>query len=137
MVNWKITVSEPETRKSYNVEMESEKVISLIGKKIGDEFSGDLLGLSGYTLKITGGSDKDGFPMHPDVSGQVKKKIILNKPPGYHPAKKGNQKRKTIRGNTISQDIVQVNVKVTKKGSTSLEDVYGKKEAKVEDIPKE
>ena len=136
MVNFKITISEPETRKSYQAELDQDKGVSLIGKKIGDEFSGDMLGLSGYSLKITGGSDKDGFPMHPDVSGQVKKKIILDKKPGYHPANKGNRKRKTIRGNTIAQDTVQINVKVITKGSALLEQVYGKKEEKTE-APKE
>ncbi|MBI2545186.1 MAG: 30S ribosomal protein S6e [Candidatus Aenigmarchaeota archaeon] len=136
MANFKITLSEPETRKSYQIELDQDKGISLVGKKIGDEFSGDMMGLSGYSFKITGGTDKDGFPMHHDVSGSVKKKIILSQAPAYHPLKRGNQKRKTIRGNTISQDITQINAKVTKKGSASLEEMYGKKEAR-EESPKE
>jgi len=34
---------------------------SLLGKKIGEEFEGGLIGLDGYKLKITGGSTKEGF----------------------------------------------------------------------------
>ena len=63
MTNFQFIISDPETRKAYKVEIEQSKVLALIGKKIGDEFNGDIIGLSGYTLKITGGTDKDGFPM--------------------------------------------------------------------------
>ena len=78
---------------------------SLIGKKIGDEVDGNFLGLNGYKLKITGGTDKDGFPMIPSLNGTVRKKVLLSKPPGFHPTKKGERRRKTVRGNTISFDI--------------------------------
>lgn len=120
---FKIVVSDPETRKSFNLEIEQEKALGLIGKKIGDEFNADFLGLNGYVLKITGGTDKDGFPMHPSVEGSVKKKVLLSGPPCFHPRKKGERRRKTVRGNTISPEIVQINVKVVKKGEKPLEEL--------------
>ncbi len=61
------------------------------------------------TLKITGGSDDSGFPMRPDLPGGVKRKLLLSGPPGYHPPEKGMRKRVTVRGNTITEDIVQIN----------------------------
>ncbi len=130
MANWKFVISDPETKKSYQKELEEDKAIVLVGRKIGDEVNGDILSLGGYTLKITGGSDKDGFPMHPSIPGQVKKRVLLHGPPGYHPVLKGQRKRKTIRGNTISQFIGQVNVKIVKKGERQLEEIFGKKEEK-------
>ncbi len=137
MANFTIVLSDPETRKSYQTQLEQDKGISLVGKKIGDDISGDLFGLSGYTLKITGGSDKDGFPMHPSVPGQGRKRALLKEPPGFHPKLKGERRRKTVRGNTLSQDITQINVKIIKRGEKSLEDIFGKKEApKVEEQPK-
>jgi small subunit ribosomal protein S6e len=143
MASFKFVISDPETRKSYQSEVDQTKAAGLIGKKINDEFDGDLLGLSGYTLKITGGSDKDGFPMHHLVQGSVRKRILLSSPPGFHPEKKGERKRKTIRGNTISADITQINVKVVKKGAKPLEEAFPpkakeeKKEEKPEEKPKE
>jgi small subunit ribosomal protein S6e len=138
MVTFKIVVSEPETRKSYQLEVDQSKVAGLIGKKIGEEFNGDLIGLPGYTLRITGGTDKDGFPMHPDVHGSVKKKALLAMPPGFHPKIKGQRKRKTVRGNTVSDQIVQINVKVTKKGEKPLEElVPTRPKEKKEEKPKE
>jgi small subunit ribosomal protein S6e len=137
---FKFVISEPETRKSYQLEVDQSKAIGLIGKKIDEEFNGDLIGLSGYMLKITGGTDKDGFPMHPSVKGPGRKKILLSGPPGFHPRLKGQRKRKTVRGNTISDAIVQINVKVVKKGEKPLELVptkpkEKKPEAKEEKIP--
>jgi small subunit ribosomal protein S6e len=135
----KIVISDPATRKSYQLELEQSKAIALIGKKIGEELNGDLIGLPGYTLKITGGTDKDGFPMHPNVEGGVKKKVLLSGPPCFHPRKKGERRRKTVRGNMISEDIVQVNTKVIKKGEKALEELIPvkPKEEKVEEKTKE
>jgi len=101
-----------------------------VGKKIGEEFEASPLGLPGYVLMITGGTDKDGFPMHPNVEGMVKKKVLLSGPPCFHPTKKGQRKKKTVRGNTISEDIVQINCKIVKRGEKNLEELIPKKEEK-------
>ena len=132
MVNFKFVINEPETKKSYNVEVDQTKAASVIGKKIGDDIDASFLGLNGYTLKITGGSDRDGFPMHPSVQGAVKKKTLLSGPPGFHPELKGQRKRKTVRGNTISQDTMQINAKVVKKGEKSLAEMFPAKEKPAE-----
>jgi small subunit ribosomal protein S6e len=139
MPTFKIVISDPTTRKSYQLELEQSKALALIGKKIGEEFNGDLIGLPGYTLKITGGTDKDGFPMHPSVEGAIRKKVLLSEPPGFHPRKKGERRRKTVRGNTISEDIAQINVKVVKKGEKPLEELIPTKpkEEKKEEVKEE
>lgn len=131
----KIVVSEPSTRKAYQIEIDSGKSSALLGKKISEEFNGDLIGLNGYTLKITGGSDNGGFPMRPEIPGMARRALLLKNSPGFHPKIKGQHKRKLVCGNTISQTIVQVNVKVTKAGEKKLEEVAPKKEKK-EEAPK-
>jgi len=138
MSAFKINISDPETRKSYQLEIDQNKAMGLIGKKINDEISGDLVGLAGYTLKITGGTDKDGFPIHPSIKGSVRKKILLSGPPCFHPRLNGQRKRKTVRGDTISDAIVQVNVKVVKKGEKPLDELFPQKtKEKKEEKPKE
>ena len=127
---FKFVIADPKTRKSYKVEKDQNEVVGLVGKKIGDKFNGDLIGLKGYEITITGGTDKDGFPMHPDVHGMVKKKIILSGPPCFHPQKKGMRKRKMVVGNTISNTIAQINCKIIKEGSKKLEELFAKKEEK-------
>ncbi|MCY0860222.1 MAG: 30S ribosomal protein S6e [Sulfolobaceae archaeon] len=94
--------------KAFQLTVDQSKVSFLIGMKIGDTFEGSALGLP-YKLKITGGSDNSGFPMRYDVSGPAKRKILLSGPPGFYPDEDGERRRKTIRGNTISTEVVQIN----------------------------
>ena len=131
MANFKVVISDPSSKKAYQKEIDQGQS-GLLGKKVGEKAQGSSLGLAGYEVEVTGGSDKDGFPMRPDVDGPGRKKVILTSPPGYHPAKFGKRKRKSVRGNTISMDISQVNVKVVKAGSKKLEELIGAK-AKKED----
>jgi len=115
---FRIVISEPKSKKAWQVEKEAP---SLIGKKIGENFDGSLIGLSGFTLQITGGSDKEGFPMRPDLPGVLRKKVLLTKGVGFSGTKKirkvkykvhGMRKRKYVRGNIVSDSIMQVNCKV-------------------------
>jgi small subunit ribosomal protein S6e len=106
---FKIVINEPKTRKSFQIEKD---VPSLMDLKMGDKFDGSMLGLNGFTLQVTGGSDKEGFPMRRDIAGPGRKKALLVAGPGYRPDKQGVKKRKYVRGNTISEAIAQVNCKV-------------------------
>ena len=118
-------LSDPTAKKSYQMEISDEKARSLMGQKIGDTVTGEPLGLKGYEMLITGGSDKDGVPMRDDVHGEGRKKILLARGTGYHPTEKGVRKRKMIRGSTVTLEIVQVNTKVTKIGEKHLEEIIG------------
>ncbi|MEM5878113.1 MAG: 30S ribosomal protein S6e [Candidatus Aenigmatarchaeota archaeon] len=131
MADFKFVISDPKTKHSYPLVINQDKAIMLLNKKIGDKFDGSILGLNGYELEITGGTDKDGFPMLSSIQGAVKKKIVLSGKPGYKPILKGQRKRKTVRGNTISIDTAQINTKIVKYGSTPLDQVF-KKEEKAE-----
>jgi len=95
--------------RAWQIRVNDERTQSIIGLKIGEHIDGSIVGLKGVKLRITGGSDLSGFPMRPDVSGPVKKKILLSGPPGFHPREDGERRRKMVRGNTIAPDIVQVN----------------------------
>lgn len=112
MAKFKLVVSDPKTGKAKTVEVEGPKAAPLIGKKIGDTIDGTIINMPGVKLLITGGSDKDGFPMRPDVHGGVKTEVLLSSGPGFRPREKGERRRKTVRGNTITEDIVQINVKI-------------------------
>ena len=111
---------------SYQVEVDDTKALN--GLVIGDEFDGGIVGLDGYTLKITGGSDKNGFTMKKDVSGTRRIKSLLTGGTGYHPKADGVKRRKTVRGNTIADDIVQINSVVVKEGAKPIADILGAEE---------
>jgi small subunit ribosomal protein S6e len=115
---FKLVVSEGKS--SHQMEVEAALSKKLIGLKIGEEFDASMVGLEGYQLRITGGSDKNGFPMKRDVDGPRRIRSLLTGGVGFKPTRKGQRRRKTIRGNTLSDDIVQVNTVVVKKGKKSL-----------------
>ncbi len=135
---FKIVLSDPKSRKAYQKDAD-ETGSGLAGKKLGETVTGDFLGLTGYELQITGGSDKDGFPMRRDMEGIGRKKALLSSGPGFHPKIKGQRKRKSIRGNTVSAQIAQINMKIVKHGEKSVEELLGvkPKEKKAEETPEE
>jgi len=122
----KIVVSDQKTGKAYMASPEQEL---FVGKKLGEIIKLDEIGLAGYEAKITGGSDKDGFPMNQSIVGPARKRILTSNAAGFKASKKGERKRISVRGNTISKDIVQVNVVITKVGSVDVSVVLAKKVA--------
>ncbi|MFX0071282.1 MAG: S6e family ribosomal protein [Candidatus Hermodarchaeota archaeon] len=91
------------------------------GMKIGDTIKGGLIGFPNYEFQITGGSDASGFPMRKDVHGPVKKRILVSKRSvGYKPKRKGQKRRKTVRGNEVTSDMTLINLKVVKYGEAEL-----------------
>ena len=115
MTKFKIVISDPKTGTSKSVESEGPRAVPLIGRKLGDIIDGAVVGMSGYKLRITGGSDKDGFPMRPNVHGGVRTSVILTQGVGFHPSREGERRRKTLRGNTITEDIIQINMKIVER----------------------
>lgn len=100
--------------KTEQKELRDEKANALIGKKIGDIIEGSLLDIKGDLL-ITGGSDKDGFPMRKDIDGPIRKKILLSKSIGFKPKREGERRKKRVRGNMITDEIIQINTKLIEK----------------------
>jgi small subunit ribosomal protein S6e len=116
---------------TYQVEVDEAKALN--GLVIGDEFDGGIVGLDGYTLQITGGSDKNGFTMKKDVPGTRRIKSLLTGGIGYHPKADGVKRRKTVRGNTIADDIVQINSVVVKEGAKPIAEILGAGEEEEEE----
>jgi small subunit ribosomal protein S6e len=99
----------------------------LIDKKIGNEIEGELIAdmFGGYTFKIQGGFDKDGFAMKNGVLTQARKRIMLQKGSknfhfrsGYH--RSGLSKRKLVRGCIISPEIKVLHLKIVKIGEKPI-----------------
>jgi len=130
MVEFKAIISDPKSGKTYQTVVSGHHANSLIGKKIGDEFDGIFVSLPGYKLILTGGSDKDGFPMRKDIHGMKRRKVLLSESTGFKARKPGMRKRKSICGDTISPDIIQVNMKITSFGSKSIEEALKQTESK-------
>lgn len=112
MAKFKVIISDPESGTSKVVELEEARAAPLIGRKIGEIVDGSIVDFPGKKVQITGGSDKDGFPMRPNVHGGVRRQVILSGGVGFNPRQEGERRRKTVRGNVITDEIVQVNMKI-------------------------
>ena len=114
------------TGKSYSKKLEDNS--ALIWTKVGETIKGELVGMSGYEFKITGGSNDAGFPMRREINVAGKKKIYARKGVGIKTRHKGNFVRKTVAGNSVYQRTSQLNLAVVKSGKISLMEIFGKKE---------
>jgi small subunit ribosomal protein S6e len=122
MVDYKVVVNDVKTGKSYNVAVTGNHAASLTRMSLGDVIDGVFVGLPGYKLKITGGSDKTGTPMRSDLPGNRKVKLLISDSLGFHEKYHGERKRTAICGRVISESISQINMKVTEYGEKSIEE---------------
>jgi small subunit ribosomal protein S6e len=110
-----LNISDPETGVCKRVEIDEDRMRVLIGRRIGEIVDGAVAGIPGYKLQLTGGCDKDGFPMRPDIHGGVKIRVLLSGGPGYRPKRKGERRKKMVRGNTVTPEIIYLNFKIIEK----------------------
>lgn len=122
MAKFKVIVSDPTEGTSKIVELEEARAAPLIGKRIGETIEGAVVNLPGQKIQVMGGSDKDGFPMRPSVHGGVRRRIVLGRGVGFNPVSGGQRRRKTIRGNVITDEIVQINMKIVGKPEQTKEE---------------
>ncbi|VVB76266.1 30S ribosomal protein S6e [Candidatus Tiddalikarchaeum anstoanum] len=122
----KIVISDPKTGKSYQKVLDKSVEDQLYQKKVGDTLNGELFDLQGYQFLITGGSDKSGFPIRPEIKGSKRSRILLSKGVGLKNSEKGYRTRKTVRGHTLNEEIEQVNTKITKYGTANLDEIFKK-----------
>jgi small subunit ribosomal protein S6e len=137
MVEFKVIVNDTKKGKSYQIPVAGHHANSLVGKKIGDEVDGIFVSLPGYKLRITGGTDKDGFPMRTDLPGSMRRRLLVSDSIGCHPKELGKRVKKSVRGNTVSQDTVQINMRVTKYSSKPIDQLVAPVAEKKDEEEKE
>jgi small subunit ribosomal protein S6e len=125
MVEFKLVVSDGAT--SYAKTVAEPQSAGFLGKRIGESVGGDLLGLSGYTLKITGGTDRSGFPLRGDLPGSRQVRLFVGDGFGFSAPRRGMRRRRTYRGGSVSEDTVQINLVVEQKGSKPLPELLAAK----------
>merc|ERR1712227_709948 len=92
-------------------------------KRISQEVSGDTLGdnFKGYIFKITGGNDKQGFPMMQGVLSDGRVRLLLRRGSKcYRQRRTGEMKRKSVRGCIVGMDLSVLNLVIVKKGAADI-----------------
>lgn len=115
MAKFKVIVSDPLSGASKVVELEEARASPFIGRKLGETLDGAAVDLPAYKVQLLGGSDKDGVPMRSNVHGGVRRAVVLSGGAGFKAKEKGMRKRKVVRGDIITDEIAQINVKITER----------------------
>ena len=121
MPQFKLIVSDRKGR-TIAQELKDRSAQPLLGTKVGSIIDSSIVGVAGGKLKITGGSDRSGTPMRPDVHGGVKKYVLLSTGVGN---RSEERVRKLVRGNMVTEEIYQLN-------SALIEGVLPEKQEAVE-----
>lgn len=112
MAEFNIVVADPESGTTHQREADGQDANRFLGREIGGEVDGSAVGLDGYTLEITGGSDDTGRPMRETVPGSDLKELLMTGGVGYEPSRDGERKRVTVRGREVSEATAQINTSV-------------------------
>ena len=105
MAQFKLIVSDRKGR-TIAQELKDRTAQPLLGTRVGSIIDSSIVGVAGGKLKITGGSDRSGTPMRPDVHGGVKKYVLLSTGVGN---RSEARIRKLVRGNMVTEEIYQLN----------------------------
>ncbi len=145
---FKINIAE-KSGKTYKLEAEAEEIVGKIlhDKILGEEILPDL---KEYKFEIAGASDKAGFTAMENVEGIGLTKVLLTYGKGMHkrprregkkkvsnPKPKGLRMRRTVRGEVISPEIIQINLKILKEGAKKLSEIFPEQNKKEEVKPEE
>jgi small subunit ribosomal protein S6e len=113
MAKFKVIISDPLSGASKVLELDEARAAPFISRRLGETIDGAAVDMPAHKIQLTGGSDKDGVPMNGYVHGGVRRAVVLSGGAGFKAKKKGERKRKTVRGNIITDEIIQINVKIT------------------------
>ena len=120
----KINVAYPATGCQKLFEINDElKVRPFYEKRMGQDVDAATLGdeWKGYVLRITGGNDKQGFPMKQGVLTHGRVRLLLSKGAScYRQRRKGERKRKSVRGCIVDSQLSVLSMAIVKKGDGEI-----------------
>ncbi|KAI9250676.1 40S ribosomal protein S6-B [Helicostylum pulchrum] len=120
----KLNIANPATGCQKLIEIEDERRLrGFYDKRMAQEVSGDSLGgeFKGYVFRISGGNDKQGFPMKQGVLLPYRVKLLMSKGHScYRPRRTGERKRKSVRGCIVGSDLSVLSLVVVKQGEQEI-----------------
>lgn len=125
----KLNISYPAIGAQKLIEIEDDRKLRVfMDRRMGQEVPADSLGdeWKGYILKITGGNDKQGFPMKQGVMHPTRVRLLLSEGHScYRPRRTGERQRKSVRGCIVGMDLSVLALSIVKKGDEDIPGLSG------------
>jgi len=102
---------------------DERKVRVFYDKRISAEVPGDSIGdeFKGYVFRITGGNDKQGFPMKQGVLSHQRVRLLLSDGHSCYRARRtGERRRKSVRGCIVGPDLSVLSLAIVKQGEKDI-----------------
>jgi len=120
----KLNISYPPHGTQKLIPIDSDTILAnFYDRRLAAEVPLDSLGedWEGYKAKITGGNDKQGFPMMQGVLTADRVRLLLTKNHKcYKPRRKGERKRKSVRGCIVSSECAVISLVIIVKGPKDI-----------------
>jgi len=120
----KLNIANPATGAQKLIDLDEERRYRIFyDKKMSTEVPADSIGdeWKGYVLRITGGNDKQGFPMKQGVLLPYRVRLLLADGHScYRPRRSGERKRKSVRGCIVGPDIAVLSLVIVKQGEQEI-----------------
>ncbi|KZT69986.1 40S ribosomal protein S6 [Daedalea quercina L-15889] len=120
----KLNIANPATGEQKTIDYDDERKYRIFyDKRISAEVPADSLGdeWKGYVFRITGGNDKQGFPMKQGVLVPHRVRLLLSDGHScYRPRRTGERKRKSVRGCIVGPDIAVLSLVIIKQGENDI-----------------
>ncbi|MCJ1472040.1 40S ribosomal protein S6 [Lambiella insularis] len=130
----KLNISYPANGSQKLIEIEDERKLRIfMDRRMGNEVPGDSVGdeFKGYIFRITGGNDKQGFPMKQGIMHPTRVRLLLGTGHScYRPRRTGERKRKSVRGCIVAMDLSVLALSIVKKGDGEIPGVTDRVEPK-------
>lgn len=120
----KLNISYPANGSQKLIEIDDDRKLRIfMDRRMGQEVQADALGeeWKGYILKVTGGNDKQGFPMKQGVMHPTRVRLLLSDGHScYRPRRTGERKRKSVRGCIVANDLSVLALAIVKQGEATI-----------------
>ncbi|KAJ3766570.1 40S ribosomal protein S6 [Lentinula raphanica] len=126
----KLNIANSATGTQKLIDLDDEKRYRVfIDKKMSQEVPADSISdeFAGYIFRITGGNDKQGFPMkqgvllpHRILLPHCTRLLLSDGHSCYRPRRTGERKHKSVRGCIVGPDIAVLSVVIVKQGQQDI-----------------
>jgi len=121
----KLNIANPATGAQKLIDVEDEKKLRpFMDKRMSQEVDASCLGneWKGYVVRITGGNDKQGFPMKQGILTSSRVRLLMARGTScYRERRSGERRRKSVKGCIVDSNLSVLSLVIVKKGEDEID----------------